>query len=462
MRIRSGFLVLLLAALPARGGEEPPQPAPPVAPAPESGTPGARPPSAPDADGTDVAAAVWRAVDAPDAAYGKALAELTALPGVTWSLVADVLRVGRDYRTMPRPAPAVSDPVAFGAYFDAFPWDEGKVRRYDLGDDAAYWYSVELPAGYDGSAAVPVWFDFGLFAEGAPPGFARVRLNDLIAGSLTLGKAQASMTAGYAVQSAVLSVLADLERRFRCDRDRVFCGGYSRFGNMTWYEGVHWPDAWAGIAPASGYYEFDDALLPNLRHVAVLAASGRDPGHRASNEFTARTAGRLKSGGHGDVTTHAPKGRAIEGLGEPFLAWIAARRRTALPKSVTYVLVDPRHRGAYWLDIVAVKSPGPPHTVVIGAPGDTSAERFDVHTRPASATAEVTGPNAVTVRSTNVAELRLYLSPALFDLAAPVRVTAGGRVTDVQPAPSVETLLRNFRRDGDRERLFPAEVVLRI
>lgn len=435
----------------------PPQPQPPAPP------PQPPAPTAPrDVErARALRALVWDTVDSPDAAYPVALAELSAFAGVTWSEVAAVLRAGRDYSVRPAPPPPSGDMEACSAYFAAFPWEMGKVRRYPLGTDSQYWYGVELPPDYDGTRAVPVWFDFGLFAEGAPPGFARVRIHDFIPASFTLGKAPVSMTAGFAVQSIVLSVTADLERRFHVDRDRVFCGGFSRFGNTALYEGLHWPDLWAGIVPAAGYYDFDDALLPNLEHVAVLAAHGTDKGHRAANDCTARLARRLATARHRDVTQHAAAGRAIDGLGPVFLAWIAERRRTALPRAFTYVLHDPRHRGAYWLEILSVKATGALRTVVIGAPGDDSAERFTTHAIPSSATVEVTGPNEVRVRTTNVAELRLYLSPDVFDLTRPLRITSGGRTVERVPRPEIGTLVRNFRRDGDRGRLFPAEVVVR-
>lgn len=404
---------------------------------------------------------VWAAVDAPEADAPRALRDLEEVPGVSWSGVAEILRAGRGPNLLAKPEPPCTDPEAFAAYWERFPWAVGEVRRYDLGSDARYWYSVELPEGYDGTREVPVWFDFGLFSEGAPPGFARVRLNELVPGSLSLGPARVSMTAGYAVQSMVLSVVADLERRFRADRDRVFCGGFSRFGNMTWFEGLHAPDLWAGIVPAAGYLEFEDALLPNLRHVAVLAAWGTDPGHKAANQCTSRAAGRLAAAKHPDVTTHAGGGRAIDGLGDVFLRWVAERRRVPLPLEFTYVLTDPRQRGAYWAEITAVKSTGNLRTVVIGAPGDDGAERFAVNTRPASVAVQVTAPDAVVVRATNVAELRLFLSPDLFDLTKPLRVTCGGRTTPVAPAPSVATLIANFRRNGDPRRLFPAEITIR-
>lgn len=444
---RGAVAVLAVAALaspvaPARAGDPPPADADPSARA------------------AQLADLVWKAVDAPEADAGRAIADVAALPSASWTDVAAVLRAGRRYSALP-PPPAASDDAAHAAYFAAFPWKIGEVRRYDLGDAPGHWYSVVLPEGYDGTRPVPVWFDFGLFSEGAPPGFAAVRLHPGIPAAFELGTARMSMTAGFAIQSIVLSVVADLERRFHADRDRVFCGGFSRTGNTAWYEAVHWPDLWAGVATASGYYEFDEALLPNLAHVAVLAASGDDPGHKASNEFTARTAKRLVAARHPDVTVHSPKGRAIEGISEVFLPWVATRVRDPLPRAFTYVLVDPRHRGAYWAEIVAVKTTGPLRTVVIGAPGDTTAERFDVHSRPASVAVEATAADAVTVRATNAAEVRIFLSPDLFDLTKPLRVTVGGRTTAVTPAPSVATLLANFRRDGDRARLFPAEIRIR-
>ncbi|MCG3135569.1 MAG: hypothetical protein HMLKMBBP_03287 [Planctomycetes bacterium] len=397
-------------------------------------------------------------MDATDARYAGALRELTGIPGIRWEEVAAVLRGRRAARHLrPMPPPVVDD-AGHGAYWASFAWDAGKVRPYALGDDAGHWYTLEVPEGASPDRPAPVWFDLGLFSSGAPPGFACVRLNERIPSAAELGTAKMSMTAGFAIQSIVLSVVADLERRFPVDRDRVLCGGYSRSGNAALYEALHWPDLWAGAAVASGWYEFDDAFLPNLRGVSVLAAWGADAGHRDSNAGTRRLAERLEAAAHGAVTRHASEGRAVEGLDAPFLAWVQTPRRDPLPRKFNYTMTDPRHRGAYWAEIESVRTTGALRTVVIGAPGDDSAERFQVHGRTATLTVEVTSADAVTVRASNVASAKLRLSPDLFDLSKPLRVTAGGRTTPHVVTPSIETLLANYRRDGDPRRLFPAEI----
>ena len=267
-----------------------------------------------------------------------------------------------------------------------------------------------------------------------------------------------SLTAGTASQCVLLTVLRDLERRIRFDPDRVFVSGYSRGGNAAPYFGTHWPDRFAGIVPAAGYYPVEDAFLGNLDHVAVLAAWGDDPGHRDANAYQKALVGRLSKAG-ADVTGRAQAGRATDGsLGPDFLAFAASRRRDALPRSFRYALRDPRHRGAYWAEVLEVERTGGLRRVSIGAPGGGAAETFMVHRRDSRISVEVAAQNEVNLTARNVKTLRLWLSPRLFDLGAPIVIQFAGRSIRHQPAPSVATLLASFRSRRDRALLFPAYV----
>jgi hypothetical protein len=167
---------------------------------------------------------VWAAADAPEKNYPDYVKMLRAVPGVSWLDVHDVLLAGRSYPADFRPRPAVADSEAHEAYFERFPWRLGEVRTYRIGRDYPFWYSIRLPDDYDGGQPVPVYLDLGalpLGRTGTPPpeGWALVELHPLLFARERLGKAPMALTAGRAGQSVVLSVVADLERHFRVDRD---------------------------------------------------------------------------------------------------------------------------------------------------------------------------------------------------------------------------------------------------
>jgi hypothetical protein len=411
---------------------------------------------------------VWRAADARADEFKVALAGLNAFPGMTWREVHDVLAEGRDYFAMPRPEPAIDDAAGHAEYLKSFPWEPGVVRAYDLGDSPENWYRLRLPRGYSGSEPLSVLLDLGGIERGppdsaAPDGWAIVTYNDLLDRAPDLGGVPLSLTAGTASQCIALSIVADLERRVNVDRNLVFVGGYSRGGNATLYFGAHWPGLWAGIVPASGYYPVERDTWPNLGHVAVLAARGGDPGHRGANDFMKSLGILLARARHPDLTEHVEEGRAIDGeLHLRWRVWASTRERNSLPRSFSYVLRDPRLRGAYWAEIVAVKNDGGLRPISIGHPSDPAAERFHVHRKVASIKIDVTGENEIRVDARNVATARLLLSPALFDLSKKLKIHASGRTRTIALTPTVGTLLRNFRRDRDRTRLYPATIDLQL
>ena len=406
---------------------------------------------------------VFGATDATDKDAANALAELVGLPDVTWREVYDVLAAGRTYPAVPDLRAPVLDPAKQAAHFEGFPWEPGVARAYDIGADYDNWYYFDVPPDYDGKSPLGVWLDLGGVvperSDDEPPGFVRAQLAPAFQSATELGGASVTMTAGWFGQSVVLSVVRDMERRFNVDRNRVFVSGYSRLGNATLYNALHWPDLFAGACPASGFFEFPDAMIGNLATVALLVAHGSDGGHKGANEFSKKLVSRLRRARHPNASGLAVDGRAIGQAMTPQLWEFAAKHsREPHPRHVRYVLNDARHRGAYWVEILGAQDPGKVRAMPIRAPTGQDVDEVRLHSRVAVAEAHVTGENEVTLRLRNVRAARLWLSPELFDLDEPITLRRGRKETSVVPEPTIATLIASFRRDRDRTRLYPAFV----
>ncbi|MDH3591469.1 MAG: hypothetical protein OER88_06300 [Planctomycetota bacterium] len=407
----------------------------------------------------DLATLVWKAADAPDAEFAAALDALNAHPRAKPHVVAALLARGPDYGKRTPPRAYEPDAAKLGAYALTLPWRDGAVQRFDCRNRPEYWYEVALPAR-TGGGRVPVYVDLGLGLR-APAGFATVTPNWTLMQALQTHGRPMSMTAGAGFQSFLLTILADLERRFPVDRDRTFLGGYSRGGNSVWFYGTHRPDLWAGIVPVSGYFQCDRALLDNLKGVAIFAAHGADRGHRAANEFTRRLAAQLRTRKF-DVEVLAARPRGVDApFPERVTAWMERPRRDPLPRRVRFAAAGPQFHSAYWVEIAETRGTRLRDLSILGAGGNVQ-ERIKLYQRPPSIDVEITGPNEVTIRAKRVAAVRLHLSARRFDLQRPLAVQVGARRLTIKPNASVATLLTHYRRDRDGRRLFPATVVVRL
>ena len=400
---------------------------------------------------------VWTAVDAPPAEYPKAILAVREHPDGQWRNVARVLAAGR--QTPATQVVAIEDKERLARALTRVNWSKGEVRTYDFGDAPGAFYRLELPRS-PAKGPIPVHID--LMLPLAHPQWALVQVNWTMVALMEEKGIPMSMTAGRNFQSLVLSIVADLERRMPVDRSRVFVGGFSRGGNAAWYFGIHWPDRFAGVIPASGYYRVPDKLLGNLDHVGVFAAFGVDRGHRDSNRHTEKMARLLKARGHSRVGIYRSDGRAVDGpIRERAWEWMRGTRSVALPKRVRYALQDEAHGSAYWIEIRKVADGGKRKPLRILEPGGTTKETVYLNSRLSWVEAELVGDNEVALKMRAVEEVALRLSPKMFDLSKPIRVRRGAKTTAYDVKPSVNTLIRNYRRDRDQRRLYPAELVIR-
>jgi len=67
----------------------------------------------------------------------------------------------------------------------------------------------------------------------------------------------------FAGELDVLEALADVQKNYNIDADRVLLWGFSMGGAGAWHLGAHYPDLWAGVAPGAGFA--DTARYQNLK-----------------------------------------------------------------------------------------------------------------------------------------------------------------------------------------------------
>ncbi len=151
----------------------------------------------------------------------------------------------------------------------------------------------------------------------------------------------------------IYDVLAEVEKRFGIDKDRVYLTGLSMGGGGTLWAGLSRPDIWAAIAPCcpaspAGTIE----LAPNALNFPVhIAQGGADP--TVSPVKTREFVRRLQWVGTKVEYVEYP------GVGhncwdnayqeEAILKWFGQFRRNPFPDRVRFVSAHYKYGGAYWV-----------------------------------------------------------------------------------------------------------------
>ncbi|MEZ6062606.1 MAG: prolyl oligopeptidase family serine peptidase [Planctomycetaceae bacterium] len=78
----------------------------------------------------------------------------------------------------------------------------------------------------------------------------------------------------WAGETDVFEAMADVQRRFRIDPDRITLHGFSMGGAGAWHLGLHFPDRWSSVGPGAGFVDFykyqkQTELLPEWQHATL-------------------------------------------------------------------------------------------------------------------------------------------------------------------------------------------------
>lgn len=273
----------------------------------------------------------------------------------------------------------------------------------------------------------------------------------------------------------VLDLIDAAKRTFPVDPNRVYIAGHSMGGDGSWMIGGRNADVFAAASPLAGsvmpymapgklnrretprsdYLGLMEGVLPNLLHLPFWIFHSADDRNEAvhPDDIAVERLKQLAAARPGkyehvydriDGNGHAlpPKGVG------PILEWMAKRTRTTYPDEVVWETWWPWKRQMYWLHVAEPKD----------------AWRFR---------AKVVAPNHVEVSATSkplqgrtepkAFELTVLVSPRMFDLDKPLRVTCGKTTLhEAVPQHSLWAILATVGRRNDPEQWFEAAVTVTV
>lgn len=392
-------------------------------------------------------------------ATGALLAALTAAGHGTPAAIEALLRA-------PRPVyPDVTDQVGKTTVHDVACYHVDYESKYHLFVPKDYTHGTAAPlvvVGHGGNSSMTPE-RAGRTAEMYLRMYAPVLAREL---SALVVAPHSGRGWGHIGNSLVLSTIADVQRRFRIDPDRIYATGHSMGGHMTFRAALSLGDRFAAVSPHSGGYDFvEPETIANLFTVPGYVTWG------AKEPY----------GINGDNRTNAKWGK------EHGLDWVFVEKdggheiyQDELPKIAAFFAARPRnlYRDTVYLrqggDMKFINTWGikgwPEHTVR----HETRPLRWnlrhwlEVTPRPdvkgsMTVLAKNSGANAFAITSDQVRELTIHLHPKMVAFDEPVRITVNGdQVFDAHVVPDPTHMLELAREFDDRGRIFWAKVTVAV
>lgn len=275
-------------------------------------------------------------------------------------------------------------------------------------------------------------------------------------------------------------LLMELRRAYHIDTDRVYVSGYSLGGHASFSIAALYGDWFAAAVPLAGTFvtqagwESVELLLPNLRHVPVLAVYGEldrdesseegdeNSGISGSNRYLAKLLRRtpapiefveIPDVGHDGVVPPSEK----------FLQ-LVRRTRPHKMQRIDHRFRYPAQGHAAWLQQIAFQGEvwDSDQIVVMPARDESYSEAVtaELSERLAYLGGRIEG-QAIHVQSHRCAKIELLLSGELIDLDKPVEIYLDGtRRYEGSAKPTITTMLEVANEDWDFKRLWPARFEL--
>lgn len=322
-------------------------------------------------------------------------------------------------------------------------------------------YLVQLPVDYHPSQRRPLLLALhGMNAEAKTAlGFWAAEANRrgwiVAAPECIIGKGKGYLATPEERGLGIRTVV-DCMRRFAVDPARVYVAGHSMGGHMAWDLALTFPGRFAAAAPYIGCVTgVSSNYVPNVFHTPVYCVSGeRDTTITKVNRLVNEDLKRQRR----PMVYVEYLARGHEGFGEEIprtVEWLAGKSRQRSPKEVDFVSADMETSQAFWLAMTDNQTKK-----------QTAPVTFETAVR-ATGIARLSGAagpnNTVEIKAYNIQGVRIFVTPELFDLAKPLKVTINARQQRVAAfEASRRKVLEFVRETGDRERLYWACVDLAV
>ena len=236
-------------------------------------------------------------------------------------------------------------------------------------------------------------------------------------------------------ESDVFEALADVQKRYAIDENRLVIRGFSLGGAAAWHIAAHYPGRWAAAAPGAGFSETADFLKVfqnekvqptwyeqalwhqydatdyalNFFNTPLVAYSGEiDRQKQAADVMAAALAKEGLEMTHiiGPKTAHSYHPAAKQEINRRVDS-IVARGRDPLPKEIRFTTWTLRYHNSAWLTVDALEQ----------------------HWKRARVSASILAGNTVRIDAENVAALTLAMPSGLapFDPREAVKVILNGK-----------------------------------
>jgi len=285
-------------------------------------------------------------------------------------------------------------------------------------------------------------------------------------------------------ERAYLEPLRWVRRRLNVDDDRICITGYSQGGHCTWHLATLYARHFAAAVAMAGVPWFEGAphtanmYLENLEHLPLWAIWGEKdapaPPAIGQVHFCRSATRRLEELGNGLY-----RGTELPGVGHggcwpngrKLAAFLAAGRRKAAPLRVTHFFHLEHHKRGYWLEANRLaarpmRMDRPIRVRFSRRPSETDGEKaMDRYFRRYlfKMWGEVDREtNTLTVRTSRVTSVRIYLIDGLLDLSRPVTLKFGRRSWRGEVPASARCMLHHYADTRDATALVVNEIDLPV